>query len=74
MTTKAKPPTRDAEPSVGTADGTVHPETRKPGKKAGVPDDSSSKAATKAQPDARTGHDKDGNAEQARHVAGGRRG
>jgi hypothetical protein len=49
---------------------TVHPETQKAGKAAGVPGEESSKAPAGARPDARTGHDKDGNAVQTAQGAG----
>lgn len=41
---------------------TAHPETQKAPQK--VPDDRASEATTSPKPDARTGHDKDGNQEQ----------
>jgi hypothetical protein len=52
---------------------TVQPQTSERAKKVGVPDEGSSKSNSTGQRDARSGHDKDGNAEQARRAAGGRR-
>ena len=58
-------------------DGSVHPETRQrvtkeavPGDKS-APGDKSSKAAPTTQRDERGTHDRDGNQEQSRKVAGG---
>jgi hypothetical protein len=50
--------------------GSVHPEMQR-AKKQAVPGDKSSKTAPTTQRDARGNHDRDGNQEQTRKVAGG---
>jgi hypothetical protein len=51
--------------------GSVHPEMQRRPKKEAVPGDESSKTAPTTQRDARGNHDRDGNQEQPRKVAGG---
>ena len=53
--------------------GTAQPQAVERVKKAGLPDHGSSKTSSTGERDGRTGHDKDGNIEQARPAAGGRR-
>jgi hypothetical protein len=77
MTTPRKTPGPESTTTPDAEDGSVHPETRQrvkkeavPGDKS-VPGDGSSKAAPTTQRDARGTHDRDGNQEQSRKVAGG---
>lgn len=76
MSTTRKTQGQEAK-SPDAEDGSVHPETRQRVNKAAVPGgkrvpgDKSSKTAPTTQRDARGNHDRDGNQEQSRKVAGG---
>jgi hypothetical protein len=74
MSTQHKQQRREAAKRPDGAGGSVHPEKGQRVAKSGVPDDKSSKASTSTQQDARTPHDRDGNAEQSRKAAGDRHG
>jgi hypothetical protein len=67
MTKKKTPQQRPAQQV------TAQPQSSARVKKVGAPGADSSKSSTTGERDTRSSHDKDGNAEQARRVAGGRR-
>jgi hypothetical protein len=67
MTQKKTPQHRPAQQA------TAQPQSAERAKKVGLPDERSSKSSSSGARDARTGHDKDGNVEQARRAAGGRK-
>ena len=70
MSTPRKKQGQEATKRPHAEDGSVHPEMR-PVKKGAVPGDKSSKTAPTTQRDARGNHDRDGNQEQTRKLAGG---